>query len=104
MGTYTYYVLVSQESITNIPMSVDDKSAVECLFNYRSVEAKWYRHRDDLAKVSRANPTKLIIVECKSEDDDYWKLWFLNGVMREVKGELVYPEIDLLELYSLSKD
>lgn len=99
MGTYTYYQLKSQDSILTIPMTVEEKHNVECLFNYRAVEVKWYGHRNDLAKVSRANPAILIIVECHSEDDDYRKLVLLNGVMVEVKGEVTYPEIDFTKLY-----
>ena len=100
MSIYTYYSLKSSEGIRTIPMSVEDKYNVECLFNYRGVAAKWYNHRNDLAKVSRANPTVLIVVECHSEDDDYWKLVLLNGILKEVEGVVVYPEIDLEQLYS----
>ena len=99
MGTYTYYSLKSSEGIRTIPMGVEDKHNVECLFTYKGVEAKWYNHRNDLAKVSRANPTVLIVVECHSEDDDYWKLVLLNGILKEVEGSVVYPEIDIGQLY-----
>ena len=99
MGTYTYYSLTSSEGIRTIPMGVKDKHNVECLFNYRGIEAKWYNHRNDLAKVSRANPTVLIVVECHSEDDDYWKLVLFNGILKEVEGVVVYPEIDIEQMY-----
>ena len=99
MGTYTYYSLKSCEGIRTIPMGVEDKHNVECLFTYRGVEAKWYNHRNDLAKVSRANPTVLIVVECHSEDGDYRKIVLLNGILKEVEGSVVYPEIDIGQLY-----
>jgi hypothetical protein len=40
-----------------------------------------------------------IVVECHSEDDDYWKLVILNGILKEVEGSVVYPEIDIGQLY-----
>ena len=98
MGTYTYYQLKSSEGIENIP---NDTSVhhVEMLFKYRAAEAKWYEHREDLQKVAKANPNTLIIVECHSEDDEFWKLWFVNDKMFESKGVIVYEEPDLNILY-----
>lgn len=103
MGTYTYYELKSSDGISNIPTSVSSYYDIDRLFKYRSVESKWYEHRNDLVKVSLANPTSLIIVECRSEDDEYWKLYLLNGILREVVGQVVFPEVDLAELYQISQ-
>lgn len=99
MGTYTFYKLKSTCNITSYPADCSDLDAMKYLIEDRQVDAKWYKHREDLVKLSLINPDQLLVVECASEDEEYWKIWVLNGIIKEVKGKVVYPDIDLSELY-----
>jgi hypothetical protein len=62
-------------------------------------ESKWYRHEEDLKRISLEYPSYLFTVYGEGEDtEDLWVKYFLNGKMQSEKAEITYKEFDASKL------
>lgn len=61
--------------------------------NVWRVRAKWYRHEDDMERLSLQFPSVIFQLDgCGEEGFDIWRMWFLNGESREVQATITYTE------------
>lgn len=97
MGYYTSYSLSIHEEGDRYVYIEDAKKEITEYHNYNPfIEAnKWYKHEEDMRRLSREYPNTVFILEGNGEDSgDMWMKYFKNGKMQEAKAIITYPEFD----------
>ena len=58
----------------------------------------WNNYIKDLCLISKKYSNAIVTVDCNSDDDDIWRVYFVNGKYQIVNATIVYEEFDPLEL------
>lgn len=57
---------------------------------------QWYRHEEDVAKLSRGFPDQLIVLHGVGEEPgDLWRKYFRAGHVQVARAVITYPECEL---------
>lgn len=100
MGYYTDFSLDSYHEDVIIPdgLSYDNKIFGEFIKYKGLYDMKWYRHIDDILKVSLVNPNVIFRTSGVGEENgDQWKCIFLNGKYKKVVAEIVFKNFKDVE-------
>lgn len=70
---------------------------VKGVYDVLNDSMKWYRHEDDMCKLSAMFPELYFTLEGDGEEfDDYWRKLFHNGEhLGTVDGAICYPDFDI---------
>lgn len=106
MGYQTGYTLTSDPEIFHeilvdqLNTITDYDFEVYCN-NDLGLDAKWYKHEEDMKELTQLYPEVLFTLHGEGEDDeDKWYKYFKNGKMQECYAtiSIVYPEYNEKEM------
>lgn len=58
----------------------------------------WNTYIRDLCFISKKYPNIITTVDCNSDDDDIWRVYFIQGKYQITNATIVYEEFDPLKL------
>lgn len=94
MGYITKYTVTASEDIPNFNDVLLEYSGGYHFF-YGCMEGQWYKHTEDMKKLSADYPCVIFNVLCIGEEhDDMWVKYFFNGKVQEVKARITFESFD----------
>ena len=106
MGYYTNYTLkakpITQELYSELVTSLEEMELLGYTFDEEEYDedeeiavfdarepVKWYKHDEDMIKISIQFPDTTFLLEGEGEDNtDFWRSYYHNGEMELCQGEI----------------
>lgn len=83
------------EKRSRVPKNVRQLAVTELGFYPFGDSCKWYRHDEDMKRISRKYPDTIFILEGKGEESgDIWKKYYLNGKCQKSEAVITFEEFD----------